>query len=177
MSKTLGLCLNLTNLACSQYAGWDFNSLGMLKGKPFGANEDGIFSLDDADDFDGTNISSFFKVHITDFGKENIKRLRAVFIGAEATGDMLLTVTDDEAHNNSYGIKVRDALQHGIKVPLFRHNQGRFFSFTITNVDGCDYSVDTIQALVIFLNRKPRPYDGNKQSDCVVICTSSNITL
>lgn len=158
MPEHLGICLNLRKLAPSQYANYNFNSFCELGGQILGAGDDGIFILDSADDDDGTPITAYFEPAMTDMGISNPKRMRALYMGYEANGTMKVTAQVDELHERAEYVfpAGKDRLQGGGRASGRRDQAGRYWKHKIENVDGCDFSVDTLEVIPIILPPKRR---------------------
>jgi len=138
-------------MAVSQYCDYDFNSLcGKLAAGP-----EGIFTLDDADTDNDVAIDSIVELPLTDFGISNQKRLRSVYFGYEAEGSLKLTVTNDEGNEREYTLEATTNTQHGGKVSINRNGKGRYWQLKIENVEGCDFSIDSIEVIPVILGRKP----------------------
>lgn len=150
----LGICLNLRRGALSQYEGFNFNSLCEFKGTSLGANEDGIYSLDDTETDQGTPILSIIETFTTNFNADNAKRMRKAYIGYETSGNLVLKLTVDGEHEHSYFLKPvkKQQLQHKTKVPLGRDLKGDYWMYRIENKDGCDFSLDSIDMVAVVLS-------------------------
>lgn len=156
MAEKLSLFINLSNMATTQYCGFDFNSFCKIGDKYFGASEDGIFELT-GDKDNGANIDSFFEPVISDFGVSNVKRVRALYIGYETNGDLIVTLKDNEDNARSYTLSYLDYdRQNGGKVSVGRDGLGRYWQVRIDNVAGCYFAIDSIELLLTILGRKPR---------------------
>ena len=153
----LGICLSLEKIAPSQYGNYNFNSFCKFGDRYLGANEDGIFVLGE-DDLDNlVQIEAFFRLLTTDFGLPSQKRIRSVHVGFETDGTLKITVgTDEENEVETELVAVnRTNKQHSQKVPIGRDLKGRYWELEIRNVDGADFSVDSIIAYPIILGNKP----------------------
>lgn len=154
----LGLCLGLENLALSQYVVFNFNSMCKLGDVYLGINEYGIFVIDSGDTDYESAIESFVELPLTDFGIAHQKRLRSVYIGYESDGDLELEVENDEGNARTYMLKPTagsNQVQKGARVTIGRNGKGRYWSFKISNIQGCDFSLDQISVIPIILARKP----------------------
>ena len=147
--SSLSVCLK--NLVVSQYCRYDFNSLcGKLA-----AGEEGIFVLDNSETDNGVTIDSLIELPLTDFGTSYQKRLRSVYIGGEAQGNLKLIVSEDEGDEREYSLEPLDGKQQGGKVSINRDRKGRYWQLKIKNVEGCDFSLDSIEIIPVVLGRKP----------------------
>lgn len=159
----LGLCLELSSLAPSQYINYNFDSMCKFGNTYLGCNSSGISELSgDKDEL--TDIDAFFKLITTDFGISNQKRVRKIYLGYEASGLLILEVRDDEDN-----IRIRilptlleDQRQHGASIAIGRNGKGRYWTFKLENVGGCDFSIDSLDALVTILGKKPGKTINNK---------------
>lgn len=157
MAEHLGLCLNLKGGQLSQWANYNFNSMTKVGDYYVGAGEDGLFQLNTDDDDAGMGIVAFFELPYSDWGIANQKRIRSLYVGYEANGDLLLTVKDDDANERNYILHPNHTAnqQHGAKMPGARDGKGRYWMIRVDNINGADFSMDDIKVLPVVLNRKP----------------------
>jgi hypothetical protein len=157
MPERLTMGLTLPILAVRQYGNFNFNSFCKLGDLVLGANESGIFVLEDGDTDNGTKISAFIELPVRDFGISNLKRLRKAYIGLEADGVVRLLVKNDEHNERVYKIIPSGFgdYQEAVKVPIGADGKGRYWSFRIENQDGCDFGIDSLEVVPIVLSRKP----------------------
>ncbi len=142
--------------ATTQYQNFCFPSMVRFGEKYLGASGDGLFELG-GDDDDGVDIDAGFKLVDTDFGIENYKKLRVMYFGLEATGNLTITIVADENATRTYDIpKKESGLQQRVRVPVGRDIYGRYLSFEVNNKKGCDFSVDSITALPVVRNHGHR---------------------
>ncbi len=156
MSCTLGIRMHTQNNALSQYTVFPFNSMCMFNGVALAAGADGIYQIEG--NLDKTaKISASFKTVTSDFGAPNQKRFRKVYLGCEANGELRLTVSNDEGNERSYILSPIQSgnLQHKNVVPIGRDGKGAYWNVKIENIDGADFSVDSIDALLVLLGNKP----------------------
>lgn len=154
----LGLCIELSRIAPTQYAGYNFNSMCKFGDVYLGANNFGVFVLDDGDKDNGADIYAFFELPTSDFGIPHQKRMRRGYVGYEADGDLKLYVKQDEQNERSFTLKPSagaSQYQEGAKVSITRSGKGRYWMFKVENVGGCDFSIDHITVVPIVLARKP----------------------
>lgn len=132
--------------ALTQYANYGFNSFAVFNGNVYGASEDGVFRLENGDTDNDASIDSFFEFWIGDVGAINIKRVRAIHIGGEFSGDLTATLTDDDGISQSFDIAVeKTTRQHcGARVFIPRTQTGRYWKLKIANQDGSHFAVDRI---------------------------------
>jgi hypothetical protein len=153
---TTGIVLQLEINAPRQYCNYDFNSHCMLDGIDLVAGPSGVFSLG-GDNDNGTEISAKFRTLLSDFGSSILKRVRRLLLGMEATGDMTVTLENDQENPRSYTIDNSNYDRTGsCDVFIGRNGLGRYWSFEFENVDGCDFRIDKIEASIYLVNRRPR---------------------
>jgi len=146
-----------TAKATTQRTGFPFTSMCRFGGNFLCTSDSGLFSLG-GDNLDGTDIDSYFEPITTDFGISNQKRLRFVYIGFEAAGDLQLNVTADEQTERTYTITPTKTGQQKIRVAIGRDGKGRYWNFRIKNVSGCDFSIDNIDVLPVVLTHGINSY-------------------
>jgi hypothetical protein len=136
--------------ATTQYINYDFNSMVKFGDKYLGACDDGIFELDgDADN--GDYIGAYFEPIVTDFGISNPKKVRFVFLGYEAAGDLLVTLAADEGAEQSHTVDSTKTGQQARRIPINRNMQGRYIATKISNVLGCDFGFDSMDMALIVM--------------------------
>lgn len=153
----LSLCLSLERIAPSQYANYNFNSMCNFGGASLGANEDGIFVLDNGDKDITTDILAFFRLATTDWGTDNLKKIRKLYLGYECDGAVEVNIAADESEDLSTEVRPRhkDLREHSQKVSIGRDLKGRFWELEIRNINGADFSIDSISVVPIILGTKP----------------------
>lgn len=172
---TFGITLGTVGFPLAQQRGLDFNSLCRFQGKTLGANANGIFELDSGDTDSGVDIEAFVGFPKSDFNVENQKRLRAVYLGMESDGKLILRIKLDEGTQGDFILEpVLDSeRQEGNKVYIDRMWHGRYVEMEVRNLDGSDFSLDFISLLLAVLhknvgrNRPGRVY-GEQDSDMPV---------
>ena len=150
----LTIGINLKRNASFQWTNFNFNSMAVVNGVPIAANEDGLYSLFDADDDDGTNIDAFFELATTDFGTIDTKRVRFMYFTSEASGDLKVVLTADEDDSKEFLVKARkigQAQHRNYRVNGRRDIKGTHLMFRVENTKGCDFSVDTIEVALMNL--------------------------
>jgi hypothetical protein len=153
----LGIALRLNNLAVSQYCRCEFDSMVDFEGMYLGAGGEGLFTLEDADTDDGVDIDAIIEFPTTDFDVSYQKRIRSLYIGYETSGSIILTLSNDEDNERVYTITPINTSnkQHGTKVKVNRDGKGRYWTVKMENVEGCDFSINMVEVIMIILARKP----------------------
>lgn len=145
----LGLRMNTRNQGVSQYINYDFDSIVEFNGQVIGFNSNGIHQLFAGNDDNGAKIYARFDLPLTNMGTMRNKWLRAVYLSLSADGKIQVTAKDDEHFEHTYeAIPLKLNKQHIVRVTGGRNfNKGSHYSFSIENVDGSDFDIDTIQAV------------------------------
>lgn len=149
--STLGLCMNLLNTPVSQYGRLDFTSLCVYKGRMLAGCESGLYGIQGDSDFDSEDIYSMFEIPSTDLGTKKPKKVRSIFITGWMMGSLRLTVLyDNKVGNVSYTIPATGTMQEEtIRVPVNSDEVGRYIGLRIDNMEGADYSIDSIDMLIL----------------------------
>lgn len=154
-NERFGIALNLKRVAASQYRNFNFNSMCMFNGQPIAANSDGIFSLDDAETDNGTEIDSYVELPTTDLGFLRAKRFRKLYLGYETSGSIKFTVKIDGGAEApvTFTPSQTSQIQHRDPIPMSRAQKGVYWIFRVENVDGCDFSLDNLEGVLIPLTK------------------------
>ena len=153
----LTFVLNIRENAPFQWVNFDFNSMAMFNGVPIAANEDGIFSLFDADDDNGTNIDAFFELVKTDLGTSETKKIRFYYFTGETSGDLKIKIQVDDGQERTFLVPAKKIgqLQHRLHRVDGRNDlRGVYWRPRIENTKGCDFSVDAIEILLSLLGNR-----------------------
>jgi len=135
----------------TQYINYDFNSMVKFGNIYLGASTDGIYELD-GDTDDGDDIGAYFEPIVTDFGINNPKKVRFMFLGYEAGGDLIVTFGD----NRSWVSRTVDSVRTGQqwrRITGIRAIRGRYLTFRISNVGGCDFGINSIDVALVTMPR------------------------
>lgn len=153
----LGLRLNFQGKAPTQYVGYEFSSMGMLGGTPIAIDENGIYEVFTGDTDNGSKIDAHFDLPETNLQTSLNKRLRSLFLGCHADGNLFVSISDDEENEATYQVRpMKIGKQHTTKVNCGRNwHKGCYYSIRIGNVDGAYFDIDYFQILSIMLARKP----------------------
>ena len=154
VKQRLTLGVNLKRAAPYQWHMFDFNSMTMFNGVPIASNEEGIFSLFDADNDNGADIDAFFELPTSDLGVPNAKQMRRALVSLEASGMMVLKAQTDEQDEKGFRLAPKTIGQKQHKshdVGMRRDQHGSYWMFRIENRNGCDFSVDNILLTVYVL--------------------------
>ena len=146
--NTIGICLNTENFAPSQYSNFNFNSMCVFNDKVLCAGESGIFEHSGTSD-NSTVITSYFQLPSSNFDTSQQKKFRKLYLSGYISGEMAVTViTDEDTASVVYtGSMTADNVTY--EVPLNYTDNGEFVGVKIANVNGADFSIDSIQAAMV----------------------------
>ncbi len=143
------------NNALSTYEAFPFNSFAEINGKYYGASAAGLFELVGDKDAGTTNITGVITTGHLHFGSEMQKRVSDFFIAMRAAGDITLTVTTDENQAYEYTLSPLDIETLKQRRSLIgKGAKGKYWQFSMTNVDGCDFDFDSFNAAAVVLSRR-----------------------
>jgi hypothetical protein len=173
---TLGICLNTINFAPSQYAGLDFSGACVFNEVVLFAGDNGIFTHDGTSD-NGTEIDAYLQLPSADVNSLHQKRYRKLIFGGYFSGVLQITIVTDENDGSSFTTKSYDGDNRTIEVPVNFTDNGSFIGFRIANVEGSDFSIDSIEAVIIPLVLKPKTTVcvGRVKSDLPTITVSASV--
>lgn len=156
--ERMGIALNLSNKAASQYRNYDFNSMCYFHDGQcwIGADSTGIFKIFQGADDNETDIDAYFILPTTDLGIQNEKRIRAMYAGAESDGSIKVSLKFDDGSWVDFTATPAGTsnLQRGVMVYGKYTGQGMFVSTKISNVSGSDFGIDRLRITPIVLRRR-----------------------
>lgn len=131
--------------ATGQYSCVDINSMVKFGGKFFCASDSGLFEVTGTQD-SGADITSYFETGLMDFGIQNEKRLRFLYVGYEAAGAVTVTITTELGLSDTYTLPATTDLQSGYRITVSRKLRGRYFKFKFS---GAGFAIDHVAVLPI----------------------------
>lgn len=147
--------MNRRNVAVTQFTNYPFTSATRFGGKLLCTGADGIYQVDTGDNDDGTDIDAVVELPLSDMGYEGQKRLRRVYLGGEFDGDTVsITTENGEGNSRDYTAKSSSSLERNIYANIGRGGKSRYWKTIIKNVDGGDFSLDAVTAIVVHLCRR-----------------------
>jgi len=136
--------------ASTQYMGHPINSIAKFNRTHLTASDNGLYEhTGDLDDTDA--IDAHFVTAIMDFGVNNDKRLRYVYLSLESSGNLNLIINTEKVSAITYVVPIDTTIgQQDVRITVSRALHGRFWTFQINNaIDGADFSIDEIKVLPI----------------------------
>jgi len=145
-----GWAYNLNTGAPAFYEGFNFNSFAKVGDRYFGANAAGIFVLSgDADDTAPINAL----VATGTRGDKGIYRAEAVYAGARSDAPMRLTCRV-EGTEHTYTFRSAPGNMAPTRVTPGKGLRGRYWQFEVSNQDGADFEIDSLEVLPAAATRK-----------------------
>jgi hypothetical protein len=133
--------------ATTQYLNFEYDSMVKFENKFLCASASGLFEITGNTD-DEEDIESYFEIATLDFGISNQKRLRAIYVGYEADGDISLKISTELSSVQTYTLPATIFGQHARKVVISRCLKGRYWTFQVY-ASGIIFSIDSISVLPI----------------------------
>lgn len=150
----LAYVVNANTNAVSTYQNYNFNSMFQLEGKYYGASDDGIYELEGDTDA-GIAINASLTLGQQDFNSEMLKSLPTVYLGVKNSGGMILKVVTDNGVERMYQLNAaaNTDLQTS-RLTLGRGVASRYWQFELQNLEGSDFTLDTITFYSVILSRR-----------------------
>ncbi|MCP4493234.1 MAG: hypothetical protein GY820_38920 [Gammaproteobacteria bacterium] len=151
--------VNLKNKGTTQRR-LDFNSMCKFGGMwLFADGTNGLCELGGSDDND-SDIDAYFEPVTADFGIPNPKRGRFIHVGFETDGELEVDITFDGKTTETISLVPQNDKtgQQRISKEITRAGQGRYMTMQIRNVDGCDFSIDSVDIDMYILPQRIQDY-------------------
>lgn len=145
-----GWWMNSLTTAMTHFDGLPFTSMAVIKGRVFGMGAAGLYELLGEND-NGVDINASVTTGYSTLGANEKKRVVDVGINGTSTDPLTLTVSVDGANagHYSYTVPRRDTNSpRGNRVTLAKGLNSVYWKFSISNQNGGDFDIDTIDATV-----------------------------
>lgn len=150
------ILLNTHNFAGSQFFNHSANSAAMFNGELLFATDEGLF--ESGGDNDGTilvgevetpvSIAAHIMLPVSNFGYQGQKSPRSMLIGGRFDGQMQVSITDENEVTQDYPSIEMDH-ESGTKLALRTDQRSRYLKTKIANVDGSDFSLESMELIFI----------------------------
>ncbi len=145
-------CANLATSAHSRYAQYGFNSFAHFGGRLYGCKSDGVFEL--GGDTDGaTPIPWTATLGETDFGMDALKRLPYVYVGAKASGNLVLKVIQGPGEVHFFNVEMSSREARAGRASLARGLSGRYWQVEIAS-DTERVELDALEFFPVKVSRR-----------------------
>lgn len=148
--------INSETGAPSRYDTFDFNSYANRRGLSLGANDSGLYQLDNDDD-EGQEINASFTTGKLRFNTSLLTNVHSVYIAFSATGKMALKVVSEQNGKpieRWYQLEGNPGEAREGRFKLGRGSKSPFWQFTLVNITGADFNIDEMDYDVIRLSRR-----------------------
>jgi hypothetical protein len=154
------ITMHTETLALAQYDNFPFNSFARFGSMYLAASDQGLFMLG-GDVDNGALIKAAARVGITDFGTSFLKRVDRSYVGYRTNGDLVVRVYTDEVDARDYLLQATGRLGlHGNHFRIGKGLRARFWQFEVTNVNGADFTLDSIELKPTQLRRRIGSWDA-----------------
>lgn len=123
-----------------------YNSLATINGVAIGANSSGLHLLNSGNQNNDVDFTKTFTLATTDFGIDNFKRIRFVYIGIDFSSAITLSVKADDQSWRNYTITPKKTGLQKIKKSIGRNGQGRYWTFKISSISA--FRIDSLKAAI-----------------------------
>jgi hypothetical protein len=148
------IVMQIENQTLTTYTEFGYNSFARFAGKNLAASGAGLFELAGNDD-NGLPISGTVTFGTTDFGSAFTKIIDRLYVGYRSQADMVLRIRTDDEDVNYYTLPISD--QVGLATQRVKPGKGltgRYWQFTLQNLDGTDFTIDTVDVKSAQLTRR-----------------------
>lgn len=147
------IVMQIENQTLTSYTNFAYNSFANFGERMLAASAAGLFELV-GDTDNGVPIAAEVAFGTTDFGSSYLKVIDRLFIGYRAAQGVTLTVTLEDTSAYSYPAPeaAEGLLSHRVK--LGRGLVARYWRFSLTNVGGADFALDTVDVHSAQLGRR-----------------------
>jgi hypothetical protein len=145
-------CANLNTAAHSRYAGYGFNSFAKFEGRHYGCKADGIYELGGERD-GGDQIPWTVTFAETDFGSDQVKRMPYAYIGAKASGDLVLKVSTSPDVVHFFDVKMSTMESRTGRARIANGVHGRYWKVELAS-DTERVELDSIEFFPVTISRR-----------------------
>lgn len=145
--------VNLGTGASSRYINFPFNSFAQIGDRQYAAMQDGIYLLD-GDTDSGEQIDSVIATGLQDLGSNELKRLGPVYLRGMSENVMELTVSTPDGQKHHYEARRADNFNRVQRFDIGKGLRASTFAFALSNVDGGDFNVSTLEVTPVKSNRR-----------------------
>ncbi|MCW5586917.1 MAG: hypothetical protein KIS75_12350 [Chromatiales bacterium] len=152
VSEYVAWVMNLAHNGVTRYPAYPFDFVVRFQGKHYLANSSGIYELGAADD-DGEPIDAEFGLPPSDFGSTQEKRCPRLYIKGKLGGQMAVSIQADEGDTYTSNTEGNAGVDYW-RAKMPRGLKGHNLKFNVANVDGSDFEIEHVDALIHLLGRK-----------------------
>lgn len=141
----MNLVMNGLTHAVWEYASYPYNSFFEFNGKYYATGDGGLYQIETGDLDGATQIDASWSFGRLAFNKDNITRVSDAYVGGTIGSTLELTVATDAGQSATYEVVPyqTDVIQPS-RVKLGKGLRGKYYQLSFNNVDGCNFSVDSV---------------------------------
>jgi hypothetical protein len=153
-STLLTICMDLKSLGVSEYSNYGFNSYFKLGNNYYGCSSTGVYLLGSDKDIT-TDIQSTIATPATGFDSAMLKSVKDVYTTIRSSGDMRLSLKTNEQVDRTEYYVYYDGVDglHRRRVKVAQGIKGTTWQATLSNTEGTDFTVKTLDIVPIELRR------------------------
>jgi hypothetical protein len=152
VSEYVAWVMNLAHRGVTTYSAFPFEFLIRWQGRHLMANASGVYELDGSGTREGP-IAASFRFPPNGFGTMQHKRPARAYLQGSLTGEMAVAVGADEGELYENHTSGHEGIDYW-PVPLPRGVKGNHLEFEVSNVDGADFELESVDLLVHLTGRK-----------------------
>lgn len=140
--------INLSTGAVTRYTNYPFDNILRFGNRFFGVRANGLFELVGNTD-NGDPIEAVMTTFMTNFGSDNLKRVKWLYFFGRMDEGMNVTFTPDEGVGYTYQTSgVSDGTIRMHRARPGGKITGTYYGFTMSNVNGSKFHIDRVEAIV-----------------------------
>lgn len=146
--------LNTRKGALTEYD-FTFNSYAVFNGKVIAAGATGVVELGVQDTDATAAIDATITTGEDSFGTSAHKRVPRIYLGHSAAGEMRFSTTTVEGGTRTYALPwngISGTQQR--RIPVGKGPKSRFWAFSVSNVDGADFTISDMLVYPVKLRRR-----------------------
>jgi hypothetical protein len=152
------IAMHTERQAITQYQGFEFNSFFTFNGKYYGIGSAGMCEITGKND-NGTPIAATVSGGITDFGASFLKTVDRAYAGYRTSGQLNMSLTVDGGKQYAYTLGSTTGTtgksgMFGRRAIFGRGLRSRYYQWTISNVNGADFALDSVELETQQLSRR-----------------------
>lgn len=148
------IVMNTSTLTLTTFSNYGYNSFARVGPRLVGASGAGLFELVGDTDA-GAPIHAQVSFGTTDFGSTFLKGLDRLYIGYRSSTGLVVKVVTEGTNWNLYEMPATSTNELATqRVKTGRGLAARYWQFSLANVDGADFAIDTVDVKSVQLGRR-----------------------
>jgi hypothetical protein len=143
--------INTRTSAVTEYDNFAFASFAALGHKIVGASSTGLYELDGATD-DGASIVAAIQSGLMQVAGSHFTAFKCAYLGVDSAGAFVLRLEAGDGRTYDYAVQSQQHMT--TRVNFGKGLRSRYFSFTLTAVDGHEFTLDNIEFVPITSQRR-----------------------